>query len=81
MIMEAVERKHSEAAREDIETMVALQVLDRDAGKVMLQVSGRGGLWESVCVCVRERERKRGGGEGKHIKNAAVGSRPGIHSN
>ena len=34
MIMEAVERKHSEGAREDIETMVALQVSDREAGKV-----------------------------------------------
>lgn len=31
-------------------------------------------------MCVRERE--RGGEEGGgHIKNAAVGSRPGIHSN
>lgn len=34
VIMEAVERKHSEGAQEDIETMVALQVLDREAGKV-----------------------------------------------
>ncbi|KAG8010503.1 hypothetical protein GBF38_009600 [Nibea albiflora] len=31
VIMEAVERKHSEGAREDTETMVALQVLDREA--------------------------------------------------
>ena len=34
VIMEAVERKHSEGAQEDIETMVALQVLEREAGKV-----------------------------------------------
>lgn len=32
-------------------------------------------------MCVRERERGREEGAGGHIKNAAVGSRPGIHSN
>jgi len=33
-----------------------------------------------VCVRERERERERRGGW-RDIKNAAVGSRPGIHSN
>lgn len=33
-IMEAEERKHSEGAREEIETAVTLQVSGREAGKV-----------------------------------------------
>lgn len=33
-IMEAEERKHSEGAREEIETTVTLQVSGREAGKV-----------------------------------------------
>lgn len=33
-IMEAKERKHSEGAREEIETAVTLQVSGREAGKV-----------------------------------------------
>lgn len=57
VIMEAVERKHSEGAREDIDTMVALQVLDREAGKV-------GCRWMEKGDCVYERERGRESEEG-----------------
>lgn len=36
---------------------------------------------EVLCMCVGGWGEERRGGAGGRIKNAAVGSRPGIHSN